>query len=1136
MLFNGIKLVEGSEIQSLIVDAGTLFPGEDGGPPGPPSNGEMFFITGDDDGHQRGLYIYDEDDEDWVRQASEDDDFAALLDDIVTAGTYRSVTINAKGLVTAGTNPTTLSGYGITDAQPLSTSLSNIAGLAGTSGLLRKTGASTWALDTNTYLTTNQNINITGDVSGSGTTSISLTLATVNSNVGSFGSASGVGTFTVNGKGLVTAAATTPIAIAASQVTSGEFADARIAESNVTQHEEALTISEDQITDGSIFARLADDEVVTGSWSFDEPVSGADPTDPTHFTTKQYVDGIAAGSISKAAVVVATTEDITLSGLQEIDGYTVEEGDRVLVKDQDDASENGVYIASEDAWERSEDMDGTPTSEVKTGNTVFVTNGDENANTSWIIVSSDPITVGSSNIEWSLFSRTGGFNAVGGLSIVGNNISVETASSSRIVVSATNIDLATTGVGSGTFAQVTVDAYGRVTAGSTTLSFDNITDRPDTLADYGITDAQPLDSDLTALAALGTTGILTRTGDATFVARTLATEGVGLSIENADGVDGAPTIVSNATEENEPSTIVSRDASGNFSANEITASVFNGSVTEADRWSTGRTLTISGDASGVAADVDGSEDITIGITLSDTGVTAGSYGSPSQVPTLSVDSAGRITSISENPITAAAAGDTGQVQFNNEGTLNGSALFTFDNSTGELTLSALTENSFLFVGEGGTLTSTDAPEDGQLLIGVTDGAPVLGTLTEGDGITITNGEGSITIDNAGVLSLTGTTNQISVSASTGTVTLSLPQDINAGASPTFDGANFSGIPNDALDESAITVTAGAGMSGGGSVSLGGEITLDNAGVTSLTGTSNQVNVSASTGGVTLSLPQSIGTSSSPTFSGLTLSGLTANAFIYAGSGGVIESTDSAPTNGQILIGRTGNTPVAATITGTSNQVTVTNGSGTITLSLPQSIGTSSNVTFGNLTLTGTSPSLLINHGSGSGGNGITLRSSGTNKPSIYWNDGTNDLGGIRFNGSNMQIGIGAFTSKIDINGSSGVVSINDDLTISGFTQYSATSGITAAGSTQGTATALTTTINKIDTASSNTGVVLPNATGSTFIVINDGANAVKVYPPSGGQIDYLGTNNALEMPAGSRIMFVQTGSTPRYFTLNATYA
>ena len=54
--------------------------------------------------------------------------------------------------------------------------LASVAGLAGTSGLLRKDAVNTWSLDTNTYLTGNQTITLTGDASGSGTTSIAVTV------------------------------------------------------------------------------------------------------------------------------------------------------------------------------------------------------------------------------------------------------------------------------------------------------------------------------------------------------------------------------------------------------------------------------------------------------------------------------------------------------------------------------------------------------------------------------------------------------------------------------------------------------------------------------------------------------------------------------------------------------------------------------------------------------------------------------------------------------------------------------------------------------------------------------------------------------------------------------------------------
>ena len=120
----------------------------------------------------------------------------------VTIGTYRSVTVDAKGRVTAGTNPTTLSGYGITDAQPLDADLTAIAALTGTSGFLKTNGSGTWSVDTNTYLTGNQSISLSGDATGTGTTSISVTLANTTVTAGSYTNAN----ITVDSKGRITAA------------------------------------------------------------------------------------------------------------------------------------------------------------------------------------------------------------------------------------------------------------------------------------------------------------------------------------------------------------------------------------------------------------------------------------------------------------------------------------------------------------------------------------------------------------------------------------------------------------------------------------------------------------------------------------------------------------------------------------------------------------------------------------------------------------------------------------------------------------------------------------------------------------------------------------------------------------------
>ena len=106
----------------------------------------------------------------------------------------------------------------------------------------------------------------------------------------------------------------------------------------------------------------------------------------------------------------------------------------------------------------------------------------------------------------------------------------------------------------------------------------------------------------------------------------------------------------------------------------------------------------------------------------------------------------------------------------------------------------------------------------------------------------------------------------------------------------------------------------------------------------------------------------------------------------------------------------------------------------------------------------------------------------------------------------------------------------------GFVAYGVSSALTAAGSTQGTALALTRPINDVTTVAASTGVVLPAATAGMRIVIrNGGANTMNVYPASGAQINTLGTNVAFAHSVSTVLEFVAF-STTQWYTINTTYA
>jgi hypothetical protein len=151
------------------------------------------------------------------------------------------------------------------------------------------------------------------------------------------------------------------------------------------------------------------------------------PTQDDDLVNKAYADSLAAGLDPKGSVRVATTANVDLAtgGLLVIDGITVADGDRVLVKDQTDPLENGIYVAAAGAWVRAEDQDGSPASEVSAGNFTFVEEGSSNATAGYVLSGSGLISLGSDALNWVQFSKAGEIVAGFGLDKTGNTLSVD---------------------------------------------------------------------------------------------------------------------------------------------------------------------------------------------------------------------------------------------------------------------------------------------------------------------------------------------------------------------------------------------------------------------------------------------------------------------------------------------------------------------------------------------------------------------------------------------------------------------------------------------------------------------------------------------------------------------------------------
>ena len=138
--------------------------------------------------------------------------------------------------------------------------------------------------------------------------------------------------------------------------------------------------------------------------------------------SKAQLDAAVQGLKWMEPVRCATTANIVLSGVQAIDGVAVVAADRVLVKTQTAALENGVYLAAAGAWTRSSDTD---LSAEMLGASVFVSEGTTQGNQQWQLTTDGPIVVGTTALTFQQFGGGTAYTAGSGVLFAGSVISID---------------------------------------------------------------------------------------------------------------------------------------------------------------------------------------------------------------------------------------------------------------------------------------------------------------------------------------------------------------------------------------------------------------------------------------------------------------------------------------------------------------------------------------------------------------------------------------------------------------------------------------------------------------------------------------------------------------------------------------
>lgn len=347
---------------------------------------------------------------------------------VATATTTPAITLTLGAITPTSVNGVTFSGSG---------SLAN----SSTSSLTGFTGSGT-SSGTNTG---DQTITLTGDVTGSGTGSFATTLATVNTNTGSWGTATQSPQFTVNGKGLITAAANVTITPAVGSITGLATGMATFL-ATPSSANLAATITDETGSGALVFGTAPTISLASASTATTQsPGDGS-----TKIATTAYVDAAINGTDAKDACKYASTAALpsivyangssgvgaTLTGVAlaaiSLDSSSPSVGDMVLIKNQVSTFQNGIYTVTATGsgvavfvLTRTTDFD--QSADIDIGDSVFITAGTVNTNTTWVQNGTNNPVMGTDPITFSQIAGPGAITSGNGITVTGLSVAIDTS-------------------------------------------------------------------------------------------------------------------------------------------------------------------------------------------------------------------------------------------------------------------------------------------------------------------------------------------------------------------------------------------------------------------------------------------------------------------------------------------------------------------------------------------------------------------------------------------------------------------------------------------------------------------------------------------------------------------------------------